>query len=74
MQEKQSQEQPFVNVKRDQLVYILALIVAGVWAIVSLVSLLIGDYTGLTIVTPVMVIVAGFVFGFKRNGNANGNH
>ena len=54
---------------RDELVYIIALIVAGVWAIVSLVSLLLKDYTGLTIVTPVMVIVAGFLFGFKKNGN-----
>jgi hypothetical protein len=56
-------------VERERLVYIIALVVAGVWAIVSLVSLLLKDYTGLTIVTPVMVIVAGFLFGFKKNGN-----
>jgi hypothetical protein len=56
-------------VNRDELVYIIALVVAGVWAIVSLVSLFLKDYTGLTIVTPVMVIVAGFLFGFKKNGN-----
>ena len=57
------------TVNRDQLVYIIALVVAGVWATVSLVSLLLKDYTGLTIVTPVMVIVAGFLFGYKKNGN-----
>ena len=57
------------NDERDRLIYIIALTVAAVWAVVSLVSLLIEDYTGLTIVTPVMVIVAGFLFGIKRNGN-----
>jgi hypothetical protein len=59
-------------VNRDQLVYIIALMVAGVWALVSLISLLLKDYTGLTIVTPVMVIVAGFLFGYKKNGSSNG--
>ena len=58
---------------REQLISVIALLVAGVWALVALISLLLKDYTGLSIVTPVMVIVAGFLFGFKKNGNGGAN-
>lgn len=43
-----------------------ALVVLGVWAVVALVSAFTHDYEALSIVTPVMVIVAGAVMGIKR--------
>lgn len=59
---------------RDQLLAVIALMVAGVWAIVALSSLLVKDYTGLTIVTPIMGIVATFLFAAKKNGNGKENN
>lgn len=57
---------------RDLLASVLALIVSFVWATVALASLFIHEYTALTIVTPVMLIVSGFLFGIKvtKNGKA----
>ena len=57
---------------RDNLTTILALIVATVWAIVAISSLVIQEYSALTAVTPVMLVVAGFLFGVK-GGHKNGN-
>lgn len=57
---------------RDQLVVYLALLIAAVWAIVALASLIIQDYTALAAITPVMLIVTGFLFGVRGNGNGNG--
>ena len=48
---------------------IIALVVAIVWSIISLTSILIRDYAALSIVTPIMAIVAGFLFAYKKNGN-----
>jgi len=56
-------------VKRDDLITLLACIVAGVWATSSFASIITQDYTSLSIVTPVMLIVAGFLFAARRNGN-----
>lgn len=39
--------------------------IGAVWIIATLVSLVTGDYTALGIVTPVMLLAAGFVFGLK---------
>ena len=50
---------------RDLLATILALIISLVWATVALASLFIREYTALTFVTPVMVVVSGFLFGIK---------
>jgi ATP/ADP translocase len=50
---------------RESLTNSLALIVAGVWAIVAITSLIISDYTALATVTPVMLVVTGFLFGAK---------
>jgi hypothetical protein len=47
-------------VNRETATTILAFVVSGVWAIVALASLYLKDYTALGIVTPVMLIVAGF--------------
>lgn len=48
---------------RDTVVNTLAFVVSGVWAAVALSSILTQDYTALSIVTPVMLICAGFLFG-----------
>ena len=58
-----------MNLDRDQLLVVIALIVAIVWAVTTLVSLLIRDYTALGIVTTVMLPVATFLFAVKRNGH-----
>lgn len=61
---------------RERLVTIFAIGVGAVWAIVTLVSLYTKEYTPLTAITPVMLIVAGFLFGYRggRNGHGNGAH
>ena len=61
---------------RDLLTTVLALIVSLVWATVALASLIIKQYTALTVVTPVMLVVASFLFGLKvtkNGGNGNGS-
>ena len=58
---------------RDNLTTILALVVAGVWATVAIASLIIQEYAALTAVTPVMLVVAGFLFGVKGGIHKNGN-
>lgn len=44
--------------------------VVSVWTITALASIITNNYTSLGAVTPVMMIVAGFLFG-TRNGNGN---
>jgi len=50
---------------RDLLTTVIALMISGVWSIVAIYSLYIREYTALTIVTPVMLVVAGFLFGLR---------
>lgn len=40
--------------------------VACVWAIIALSTLITANYTALGAVTPVMMIVVGFLFGFRN--------
>lgn len=54
------------------LLTLIALIVTATWTILALVSVIIRDYTSLTIVSPVMLIVAGALFAARRNGGSNG--
>lgn len=49
---------------------IIAGAVVGVWSITALASVLTRDYTSLGAVTPVMMIVSGFLFG-SRNSNGS---
>jgi len=58
---------------RDLLTTVIALAVCAVWSIVAVTSLITQEYTPLTVVTPVMLIVSGFLFGLKINRNGNGN-
>jgi len=50
---------------------ILALTIALVWSIVAISSVITKDFNALAIITPVMLIVAGFLFGYKKNGNGS---
>jgi hypothetical protein len=58
---------------RETLTTIIALAVSFVWTAVALASLFLKDYTALGIVTPVMLIVAGFLFGLKVTRDTNGH-
>lgn len=60
---------------RERLTIYFAVGVGSVWAIVTLVSLVTENYTTLTAITPVMLIVAGFLFGYRggKNGHTNGS-
>ena len=56
---------------KDFLTTILALVIAFVWAVVAISSVVTQEYNSLAIITPVMLIVAGFLFGYKKNGNGS---
>jgi hypothetical protein len=58
-----------LNVSRHQLRVIIGLTVASIWTIVTIGGLIIQDFTPLTVVTPVMLVVVGFLFGRKMNGD-----
>ena len=55
--------------KRDLLSTALSLIISFVWSTVALASLASHEYTALTIVTPVMMVVAGVLLGVKVTKN-----
>jgi hypothetical protein len=57
--------------KRDPLTTALALIISVVWATIALASIVIREYAALTIVTPVMLVVAGFLFGLRVTKNGD---
>jgi ATP/ADP translocase len=44
----------------------IAVLVAGVWAISAIDGILTQNWTGLGIVTPMMMLIGGFLFGFKH--------
>jgi ATP/ADP translocase len=54
---------------KELLTTILALSIAFVWSVVAISSVVTKEYNALAIITPVMLIVAGFLFGYKKNGN-----
>jgi ATP/ADP translocase len=62
-----------ITLNRNALTTIVAIVVTVVWSIATLVALARKDYTGLSIVTPVMLVVAGFLFGLRerRNGSSH---
>lgn len=51
--------------QREQLTTALAIVVAAVWAVAALAAILNGRTTVLAAITPVMLIVAGFLFGYR---------
>jgi hypothetical protein len=48
---------------KSHLALVVALNVAAVWTIVVIVGLITHDYAALTYVTPLMLAVAGYLFG-----------
>ena len=58
-----------LDVSRHQLRVIIGLTVAVIWSVVTLGSLVTQNFTPLTIVTPVMLVVTGFLFARKLNGD-----
>lgn len=56
---------------RERLAFILAGVIAMVWVFTAVVATLTKDYSGLSIVTGIMVLAAGWAFGLgssRRNG------
>jgi uncharacterized membrane protein YedE/YeeE len=49
---------------RDRFAYIFSGVVMVAWMVVLGAGLLTKDYTALTILTPVLLMVAGFLFGY----------
>jgi ATP/ADP translocase len=48
---------------------VIGLVVALVWLLTSVGGMVRQDYTPLSVVTPVMLVVTGFLFARKANGN-----
>lgn len=51
----------------ERLRLIVAAVVTAVWGLTAIVGIVTKDYTGLGIVTPVMMLIGGFLFGFGRS-------
>lgn len=49
---------------------ILALLITVVWAIIAIADLFLENYTGLSIATPVMLLVAGAILGLRKSNGA----
>jgi hypothetical protein len=49
--------------KRDLLIYPVAAVVLAGWAAALVVALLTNQFTALTVTTPLMLMLAGWVFG-----------
>ena len=58
--------------KRDLLILPVAFIILVVWAGSLVGGLITQSYVALTLTTPVMLILAGFVFGIKILDKTNG--
>lgn len=53
----------------------IVIVVALVWATIALSTIITSDFTALGAVTPVMMIVVGFLYGYRREDKViqNGN-
>lgn len=52
-----------MNGAKERLIYPVAVVVLGVWAASLVVGFLTASYVALTVTTPVMLMLAGYVFG-----------
>lgn len=50
----------------------MAIFVATLWAVSYVVAAVQTNYTGVSLTTPVMLVVAAYLFASHRNGNGNG--
>lgn len=64
-----------VQITRDALIAMVALVVTAIWGFAACVSVITRDPTVLGVVTPVMVIVVGGLMALlaKQNGKGNRN-
>lgn len=53
---------------REKLAYIFSGVVLGAWILVLGESLITQDYTGVTIMTPLLMMVGGYVLGYGPKG------
>lgn len=58
--------------RRAHLITLFAVGVLVIWGLVVLVSLITDKYAPLTAITPVMLIVTGFLFGKRDEISKNG--
>jgi len=60
---------------RDKLIIPMALVVAAGWIGALVAGILSQNYTPFEVATPVMILLAGYVFGVQivRSTNGNGN-
>lgn len=45
----------------------IAILVSTIWGLSAIAAVITEDYTGLGIITPVMMLVGAFIFGFREN-------
>jgi hypothetical protein len=66
------------GLQRDRLILPVAAVVLAAWSASLAAGIITQAYTALTVTTPVMLVLAGYVFGVgivrsRENGNGNGN-
>lgn len=59
-------------VKPPPLYDLAAYAVVVIWSIVASIATITGDYTGLQLVTPVMLVLAGALFVIRNGRNGKG--
>lgn len=57
---------------REQLAIFLAIMLSVVYAVIALASIKTGEFTALTIFTPVELLVVGYAVGVKPSEMVNG--
>lgn len=59
------------GMRNDSLRTILAIVITVVWAVAAIASVLQQQFKTLEVVTPVMMIVTGFLFGYQISVKRN---
>jgi hypothetical protein len=70
LENKKQQQELKQNEKSSpelEITSVLAYLIAIIWGFVTLASVFTAQYTTLEAVTPVMLTVAGFLFGYRRH-------
>jgi ATP/ADP translocase len=63
---------PITLMKGETLRTLIALVVVAVWAAAAVDSVITYQFKALEVVTPVMMIVTGFLFGYQIQVNRSG--
>lgn len=59
--------------RQDKLTTIIALVVVVMWAIAIGAGIATSNFSALAAISPVMLIICGFLFGRRTSGNGNGH-